>query len=184
MNKKAIILLAEGFEEIEAITCINILRRAKIKTLATGISSLTVTGSRKIKIKADTKINQSLSSYHACILPGGMPGAQNIATSPKAIKLIKEMAKKQKIIAAICASPAVVLSPLGLLDNKIATCYPEMKKNFSHSTTYKNKKVVVDRNIITSQGPATAFAFALKVVEELSGKKMSRHLKASTLYQD
>lgn len=180
MAKNAIILLAEGFEEIEAVVCIDLLRRAGIEVTVGGLKNLTVKGSRRIEIKAD-KIIKGDSSYDACILPGGMPGAENIASSDTAVQLIKKMAEKEKIIGAICASPAIVLAPLGLIDNKKATCYPGMESHFPDSAIYINNKVVIDKNIITSQGPATAFEFALKIIEKLSGKEISGKIRKAVL---
>ncbi len=182
MIKKAILPLAEGFEEIEAVVCIDLLRRAGIKVDVVGLTNLIISGSRKIRIKTTKKINQISYPYDACILAGGMPGAKNLASSTNINQLIKKMAREKKIIAAICASPAIILAPLGILDNKKATCYPGMEKSFSPSTIYKNKKVVVDENIITSQGPATAFQFALGIIEKLVGKKISDKVKESILY--
>ncbi|MFO8052879.1 MAG: DJ-1/PfpI family protein, partial [Candidatus Omnitrophota bacterium] len=117
----------------------------------------------------------------ACILPGGMPGAENLAKSESVKKLLLCLNNQEKTIAAICASPAVVLAPLGILDNKTATCYPGMEKSFSNSTIYKNQKVVIDKNIITSQGPATALKFALEIVEQLAGKEIANKVARATL---
>ncbi len=181
MAKKAMILLAEGFEEIEAVTSIDILRRAGIKVTITGIADLIVAGSRQLKIKADKKISEIESDYDAVILPGGMPGAENLANSNLVTALLKQLNNQKKIIAAICASPALVLAPLGILDNKIATGYPGTEKDFSNSTTYKKQEVVVDKNIITSQGPATALKFSLTIVEKLAGKEISDKVAKAAL---
>jgi 4-methyl-5(b-hydroxyethyl)-thiazole monophosphate biosynthesis len=183
MTKKAIVLLAEGFEEIEAITCIDILRRAGLTTIVAGITGLTVKGAQGLEIKANQKLNQSSFDYDACILPGGMPGADNLAASEKATGLIKKMENEKKIIAAICASPAIVLAPLGILNNKTATCYPGLESNFSNSTIYKNQEVVSHENIITGQGPASALKFALKITEHLAGKKISGKIAKATLFR-
>ncbi|MCF7893363.1 MAG: DJ-1/PfpI family protein [Candidatus Omnitrophica bacterium] len=182
MDKRAVILLAEGFEEIEAVTCIDILRRAGVKITISGLNSLAIEGSRKITIKAEKKLNQVSSDYDAIILPGGMPGAENLAKSDQVKTLLKKAENQGKIIAAICAAPAIVLSPLGILDNKTATCYPGMEENFSKTTTYKTKEVVTDGKIITSQGPATAMQFALKIVEKLLGKKISDKVAKAALF--
>ncbi len=181
MTKKAIILLAEGFEEIEAITCIDILRRSGIRTTAIGITDLIVKGSRGVEIKTDKTLDGLYLNCDAVILPGGMPGAENLAKSGSVKKLLFQLNNQEKIIAAICASPTLVLAPLGILDNKIATCYPGTEKDFSNSTTYKKQEVVVDKNIITSQGPATALKFSLKIVEKLISKEMSGRIKKATL---
>lgn len=181
MAKKIMLLLAEGFEEIEAVTCIDILRRAGIKVTITSIADLIVEGSHQLKIKADKKISEIRSDYDAVILPGGMPGAENLANSNQVTTLLKQLNNQKKIIAAICAAPALVLSPLGILENKNATCYPGMEKNFSKTTTYQNQQVVIDENIITSQGPATALQFSLKIIEQLLGEKTANKVSAAVL---
>ncbi|MFO8052868.1 MAG: DJ-1/PfpI family protein, partial [Candidatus Omnitrophota bacterium] len=118
MVKNTIILLAEGFEEIEAITCIDILRRAGINLTIAGVNDLIVKGSRSLEVKTDKKLDETSFESDACILPGGMPGAENLAKSESVKKLLLCLNNQEKTIAAICASPAVVLAPLGILDNK------------------------------------------------------------------
>ncbi|UCD15948.1 MAG: DJ-1/PfpI family protein [Candidatus Omnitrophota bacterium] len=181
MSKKAIVILADGFEEIEACTCIDILRRAGIEVTVTGLDDVKVTGSRRIVILADTTLNQVTLGVDACVLPGGMPGASNLAASEKVTTLIKRMYHEGKIIAAICASPAIVLAPLGILKNKSATCFPGMEDKFSIGTIYKEDPVVTDANVITSRGPGTALKFALKIVENLAGKEISEKVQKATL---
>lgn len=180
MPKKAIVILAEGFEEIEAVTCIDILRRADIEVTVAGLSEQ-VTGSRGVIITADKKLDDIATDFDACILPGGMPGATNLVSSEKVKSTIKDLNQRGKIIAAICASPAVVLAPIGVLENKSATCYPGMEGHFDNNTQYKTDNVVIDGNIITSRGPATALAFSLAIVEALCGKEVSNNLKKATL---
>ncbi len=174
MRKRALIILANGFEEIEAVTAIDILRRADIEVITAGISDIKVQGSHGITLIADKKLTAIKGDFDACVLPGGMPGAKNLASSEKVNSIIKQMNKNGKIIAAICASPAIVLAPLGILQNKTATCYPGMQENFSKETIYKKEPVVIAGNIITSRGPTTALLFALAIVEKLSGKKTSK----------
>lgn len=181
MNKKALILLADGFEEIEAITIIDCLRRVSIQITVCSLGDIVVSGSRNIKIQADMKLSEFKESFDALILPGGTRGAENLSKSGLVQELIKNSFKKNKIIAAICAAPALILSPLGILDNKKATCYPGMQNNFSAKTTYKEENVVVDANIITSRGPATAIEFSLKIIEILLGKKVALELKTKLL---
>jgi len=182
MQKKAIIILAEGFEEIETTTPIDLLRRSGIDVTVCGLVSNEIKGSRGMVIKADRIIDDIDEDYDACILPGGMPGASNLAESGKVSKLIKNMHKDDKIIAALCASPAVVLAPTGILDNKSATCYPGMENGFHKTTTPKEDDVVVDGNIITSRGPATAFSFSLKIIEMLCGKDTANLVQRATLF--
>jgi len=179
--KKAIILLAEGFEDIEAVTVIDIVRRAQIEVTVAGVGGRQIKASRATLVTADTTIEKIDSDYDACICPGGMPGASNLASSDKVRSLLMDMHTKGKIIAAICAAPAVVLAPLGILHGKSATCYPSMKDDLGSGITYKEDPVVIDGTVITSRGPATALSFALAIVEKLCGKEMSDAIRASTL---
>ncbi len=182
MKKKILVLLADGFEEIEAVTCVDVLRRASLEVATASISKRRmVCGSHGIKIQADIKLSDFSGLPHALVLPGGMPGAKNLSKSLSVINLIKRCHKNRKIVAAICASPAVVLVPAGVLTGKKVTCYPEFGKGFDAKTTYIDKKVVMDDNIITSQGPGTTFYFALKIVEALKGRKTAKIVKKRVL---
>ena len=181
MTKKALVILAEGFEEIEAVTSIDILRRSGVKVTIAGLNNLKIKGTNGINIIADRIMEEITPDFNACILPGGLPGANNLASSKKVKSLILEMNNQGKTIAAICASPAIVLAPWKILDNKKATCYTGMNKNFGSATTFVEENVVIDGNIITSRGPATSLLFALKIAEELTDKESSEKLKKSIL---
>jgi 4-methyl-5(b-hydroxyethyl)-thiazole monophosphate biosynthesis len=181
MAKKAVILLATGFEEIEAVTVIDILRRAGIEIIIAGLDETSVTGSHGITVSADKKLSDLKVDFDAVILPGGMPGAMHLNNSIEANDFIKTMFAKGVLIAAICAAPAVVLAPLGILDNKDATCYPGDQVDFGESTKHKDKAVVVDGNIITSQGPGTSMEFAFAIVEKLIGSETVKKLKKHAL---
>jgi len=181
MPIKAIVILAEGFEEIEAVTCIDVLRRAGIEVVVAGLNDLKVKAARNTLVLADKKLDDAGADFDACILPGGMPGAGNLAGSRAVNTLIKDMAAKNKLIAAICAAPPVVLIPTGVLKNRSATCYPGMNGSFGKDTVYKPASVVIDNNIITASGPATAMVFALAIVEKLCGKSVVDKLKKALL---
>lgn len=181
MAKKALVILADGVEEIEAVSCIDILRRAGINVTTAGLNDIKVTGSRKIILLADKKLSELTEEFDACVLPGGSTGAENLSHSEKVKSIIKQMHQKGKLIAAICASPAVVLAALGILDNKSATCFPGMQEYFNKNTTYKNSPVVIDGNVITSQGPGTSLLFALTIAEKLCGKEISDEVRKATL---
>ncbi len=183
MCKKALVVLAEGFEEIEAVTPIDILRRAGVSVTVAGVGKTRITGSRGlIPIECETTIEDADDLYDAIVLPGGMPGAKNLFESKIVQALTTTLAKSNKIVAAICATPAVLLAPLGILNNKKATCYPSMEEHFHASTSHSSDAVVVDRNIITSQGPATAFAFSLAIVEALYGIEKRNDVAHALLY--
>lgn len=182
MAKKAIIILADGFEEIEAITVIDILRRAGISVTVAGVTDTKIKGSHNIVVLADKKLDEIWPDYDACVLPGGMPGATNLASSQKVLSVITAMHNKGKIVAAICAAPSVVLAPTGILKGKSATGYPGMEKGFDKETIWKKDKVVIDGSIITSQGPATAIPFALAIAEKLAGKKIYQKVGKAALF--
>lgn len=183
MAKTAIVLLAEGFEEIEAVTVIDTLRRAGIRVTTAGIGSRKIKGSRDISIEADKTLEEAGDAFDAVILPGGMPGAANLSRSKNTSALIKKHFDQGKLIAAICAAPSVVLAPLGILKGRSVTGYPGMTEPFGKETAYKEDKVVIDGNIITSRGPATALAFALAIAEILAGKETSEKLKKAMLVE-
>ena len=170
MAKRAVIFLAEGFEETEAVTTIDVLRRAGIEVTVVGVDTKTVKASRGVVVKADILLTELDNDRDAYILPGGMPGAANLANNESIGKMLLQAQKADKLIAAICASPAIVLNPLSILKGKSATCYPGMEKDFGPDIHYTTEAVVVDGSIITSRGPATAMRFALAIVEKLVGK--------------
>lgn len=182
MQKKAVIILAEGFEEIEAIAPIDILRRAGIDICVASLNpeQSLVTGAHCIQIQTEMSLDKVGTDFDVCIFPGG-PGAKLLGESNLVKSLISTMFREDKIIAAICAAPALVLAPTGILDGKKATCYPTFEKNFSESTTFCNSKVVIDKNIITSRGPGTALDFSLAIVKKLTNENSTQILKEKLL---
>lgn len=167
--KKVAILLADGFEEIEALTPKDVLNRANFECDLVSINEdKYVKSTHKVTIVADKVLNEQedLSQYDMIVLPGGMPGAKYLSENEKVIKAIKEFNENNKFIAAICAAPALVLSKAGIVKNKKVTSYPGMD-NFLTDAIYQEDAVVQDENIITSRGPATAMQFAFKLVEVL-----------------
>ena len=179
MKKKALIILAEGFEEIEAVTPIDVLRRAQIEVTVAGLNpeEKLVKGSRDIIIKTEVSLERAGSDFDAVILPGGMPGANNLSKSNRVNSLLSTMNQEGKIIAAICAAPAVVLAPAKILDGKKATSFPGMENLFGKEVVFSDDDVVIDGNIITSKGVGTALRFALAIVEKLAGKEISETIK-------
>jgi 4-methyl-5(b-hydroxyethyl)-thiazole monophosphate biosynthesis len=192
MTKKAIVLLAEGFEEVEALTPIDYLRRAGVEVTTAAIGdSLTVKGRWSgLKVTADTTLAATLAEtakegtggWDAVILPGGMPGATNLAASNETGALLKDMAACGKLICAICASPALVLSPLGLLAGKKFTCYPGMEEKVKDGKWLEDR-VVIDGNIITSRGAGTAGEFAVAIIEKLIDKAAAKKIADAVLLQ-
>jgi 4-methyl-5(b-hydroxyethyl)-thiazole monophosphate biosynthesis len=168
MAKKALVFLADGFEEVEAVTPIDYLRRAGIEVTTVSISgSRTVKGSHGIPVTADALLTElPATSWDALVLPGGLPGASNLAASEETGTLLKAQAEAGRLVAAICASPAVVLAPLGLLKGRRFTCYPGMEAQVS-GAQWSEDKVVTDGNILTSRGAGTAGLFAAAVIGKL-----------------
>ena len=171
MSKNVLVPIAEGIEELEAITIIDILRRARANVTVASLSDdLAVTASRGCKLVADAPIAVCVENrYDLIVVPGGMPGAENLRDSKELTMMLKRQACEGGLYAAICASPAVVLAHHGLLEGKRATCYPSMVGSLGDNGTAE-QRVVVDGNCVTSQGPGTAMEFALKLVEMLMGE--------------
>lgn len=167
MATKVLVPIANGTEDIEAVTIIDVLRRACIEVTVASVEEITITASRGVKITADVCLADCADrDYDMIVLPGGMPGAENLRDCESLTQMLKAQAKADKYYAAICASPAIILQHHGLLSGKVATCYPTMSKDV---TGFVDNEVVVDGKCITSQGPATAMPFALKLIEVLLG---------------
>ena len=169
MSKHVLVPIADGIEEIEACTIIDVLRRAKIEVTVASVSDLQVTASRGVKIAADTLIADCRNkTYDGIALPGGMPGAEYLRDCTILTDMLKAQKAAGKLYAAICASPAVALAPHGLLDGKTATCYPSLQDKLPAPST---QRVVIDGNCITSRGPGTAMEFAVELIRQLLGDK-------------
>lgn len=188
MPKRAIVFLAEGFEEVEAVTPIDFLRRAGIEVITVAVGKdgkngkeRAVVGSHGVPVVADSTAGDIAGlSYDAVVLPGGMPGSKNLAASGEVDAVVREAAAKGKLIAAICAAPAVVLAPTGVLAGKKFTCFPGMEHEVS-GAVWQEKPVVVDGNLITSRGAGTAALFALAVIEYLLGREAADKIGKATL---
>lgn len=166
---KVLIPLAQGCEEIEAVSVINILRRGGIEALSAGLDAQPVKGSRGVMLIPDTTLDEALKhEFDMVVLPGGQPGTNNLKADPRIVALLKDMAKRGKYTCAICAAPSV-LAHAGLLEGKAATSFPGCLDD-SSGAQLKNAAVVRDGKVITSRGPGTAMDFALDLVEILAGK--------------
>ena len=174
--KKVFIFLADGFEEIEAIAPIDILRRAELDVVTVSISdSKTVTGAHGIKVEADQLFTETTfgeNDYY--VLPGGYDGMLNLSAHQGVNELLKKQHSEGKKLAAICASPSV-LGKLGILEGKEAICYPGFEGKLTGAVISK-KSVVEDGNVITGKGPGVAVQFALKIVESLKGKETANQV--------
>lgn len=183
--KKAAVLLKEGYEETEALLSADILRRAGIRCdLISMEETKTVISSHHFRVEADRMFADNLDDYDMIICPGGLPGATNLQSDQRVLNLIRKFDEDpNKWVAAICAAP-IVLASAGILKGKKATCYPseefiEQLKNAG--ADFQEEIVVKDGHIITSRGPATAFAFGYALVEALG--KNSESLKKSMCYE-
>lgn len=166
--KRSYLFLATGFEEIEALATVDVLRRANIDVCVVAVGDTTIVrGAHNIAVDADTTIaDANLADADWLILPGGLPGADNLLASDTLAEALKAHHSKGGRIAAICASPGVVLAPLEIVKNKQATAYPGFEdKLIEGGATPTGQRVTVDGNVVTANGPASAVPFALKIAE-------------------
>ncbi len=176
------VLLAEGFEIAEAMCPADVFRRAGIETVLVSVKdTLEVKASCGITVKADCLITAIENGFDAVFCPGGMPGAANLAQSWEVSELLVRTAQTG-IVAAICASPAAVLYPLGLLEGRRATCYPGCE-SFAPEFVFSPEGVIKDGNIITGRGPGWAFDIGLEIVAALISRDKSDEVKAALLYK-
>ena len=175
--KTALVLFADGSEELEAVTVINILRRGGVSVTVAGLHSGALRGSRGMVLQPDTTLDEALKhDYDMVVLPGGQPGANNLKADARVIKLVQQMAASARYVSAICAAPAV-LATAGLLDGKRATSFPGSLDAFP-KVSRQPQAVVEDGKLITSRGPGTAMDFALTLLERLAGKSTRDEVEA------
>jgi 4-methyl-5(b-hydroxyethyl)-thiazole monophosphate biosynthesis len=180
---KVYIFLADGFEEIEALTVVDLLRRANIDIVTISMTgNMLVTGSHRITTVAEALFNNlDYSDADMLVLPGGMPGTKNLGEHPGLDALLKDFAAKGKKIAAICAAPRV-LGTKGLLEGKKATCYPGHEEAL-HGAKLMREDVVIDSNIITSRGMGTAIDFSLAIIRKLKGAEEAKRISDQIQYR-
>lgn len=172
---KALVVISSGFEEIEAVTIIDVLRRAEVEVVVAGLEGDTVVGGHAIRMHVDTSIDQVVAQdFDAVVLPGGAANAVQLRDDARVQAGLKAAAAAQRLVCAICAAP-IALDRAGLLEGKRATSYPGSELP---SAEYVNDRVVEDGNVITSRGPGTSLEFALAIVRRLVG-----HVRATELRQ-
>jgi len=171
--------LAQGCEELEAVTVVDLLRRAGIGVVTAGLDAQPVRASRGMILLADMTLDAALQQeFDMIVLPGGLPGADHLRDDPRVIELLKKMAASDRYTAAICAAPRV-LARAGLLDGKRATSYPgALDIDAVPGIEYLEMPVVADGRVITSRGPGTAMDFALTLIEALAGKTKRDEVEA------
>ena len=179
--KKVYLFLAYGFEAVEALTAADLLRRADIEVITVSISSSNaVSGAHFIPVVADIKLDESgFEDADAIVLPGGLPGVDNLKECERLKEIIRENLEKGKYICAICAAPTM-LGEMGVLEGKKATCYPGCEGALK-GAEYKEDRVVVDGNIVTSRGVGTAIDFACEIIKLLEGERKSADVRKSIL---
>ena len=178
--KKILVAIAPGFEEIETITIVDILRRAGARVTLGATVEGVLKGSRGIKIEPDELLDTVLEKdFDLICLPGGQPGTDNLKNDERIEKILTRMQQEDKYIAAICAAPTV-LQKAGILKDKSITCHPSIKAHFD---SYIKDRVVVDGKVITSQSPGTAMEFSFKLVEILFGSERLKKVNDGVLAQ-
>ena len=171
--------LAEGCEELEAVTIIDLLRRAGINVVVAGLQEGPVKASRGVVLLPDTTLDTVIDEeFDMVVLPGGLPGADHLDQDPRIHKLLQRMAEQDKYTAAICAAPKV-LANAGMLEGRAATSYPGVIDAMGlPATRVLQQAVVVDGKVVTSRGPGTAMDFALELIEQLAGKSQRDAVEA------
>ena len=184
MSKKVLVILADGFEEVEALAPIDVLRRSGASVTVAGLKperGNLVRGAHDIWIRCDVELcDVREDRFDAIVLPGGMPGALNLHKSEVVNSMVLDTYKRGDLVCAICASPAFVLAPTGILDGKKATCYPGCEEKYSH-LDFCGERVVRDGNVITGAGPGTALEFGLLITEALFGKEVSSKIHSDMI---
>ena len=181
--KRVAVIFANGFEEIEALSVVDILRRADIDALCVGLDRALVVGAHGVSVKVDLLLSELREiELDAIVLPGGLPGAQNLADSKELGEILRRFDDNGKLICAICAAP-MALAKAGVLKDAF-TCYPGFETNVRADKNgyISDKNVICDHNIMTSRGPATAMEFALEIVKELNGTSSYESVRDGLLY--
>ena len=179
---KVLVPLANGFEEIEAMSIIDVLSRAGIEVVVAGLEKREVEGSNTgLKVIAHTVLDEvDVESLDMVVLPGGLPGSEYLAKSEKVKSIIKTLSGKNKPVGAICAAPWA-LKEAGVLEGKKHTNYPGFESHTGKDGYIADQKVVIDDNVVTSRGPGTAICFALEIVKMLQGEETYNQLKEGLL---
>lgn len=177
---RVVIILADGFEEVEAVAVVDVLRRAAIEVVVAGLHTGPLTSARRVQVIPDTVIDAiRAEDFDMVVLPGGQPGSDNLNSDDRVRKLLQEFHGKGKLTGAICAAP-YVLANTGILGGKRATCYPTYKDKLG-PVVYEEAPVVADGNVLTSRGPGTALDFGLAIVERFLGKARADQIRGEML---
>ncbi|MGD0283516.1 MAG: DJ-1 family glyoxalase III [Dissulfurispiraceae bacterium] len=176
------VLLADGFEEVEAMAIVDILRRADITVVIAGLHTGHIESARHVKVIPDTTIDAiHADNFDMLVLPGGQPGADNLNADQRVKGLVREFHDKGKLTGAICAAP-YVLANAGVLEGRQVTAYPTYENRLGNAR-YMDENVVSDGHILTSKGPGTALQFGIAIVEKLIGRERAEAIKEAMLLQ-
>ena len=182
---RVLVPIADGVEEIEAVTIINVLRRAGVEVVCAGLTEKPVTASRTVKLIPDRSLEEIIDeTFDMVVLPGGGNGVENLKRDPRIEVILRRMNGRHEWVTAICAAPTL-LAAYGLLEGRKATSHPSRREQTAlEKVDYREQRVVQDGHIITSRGPGTALEFALKLVEVLCGREKVGELKEAMLVRD
>jgi 4-methyl-5(b-hydroxyethyl)-thiazole monophosphate biosynthesis len=180
-TQRILVPLADGFEELEAVTIVDVLRRAGLDVVTAGLRAGPVRGAHGIAVQPDAELSKvDGASFQMMVLPGGMPGAENLKQDARVIALLRELHGSGRHVAAICAAP-MVLAHAGLLTGQPATAYPGFREKLTGAKVVEDQRVVKAGRVTTSQGPGTALEFALALVRELRGGGVADELARGML---
>ncbi len=185
MSKKVLVLLAEGFEPLEAIGSMDVMLRAELDVTIAAVGGNKKVTSSLSKISLDTDIlveEVNAADYDAVVMPGGIPGSTNLQTSPEVIKIVQDMNAQGKYVCAMCAAP-IVLATAGVLEGKNFTCYPAFLNQINAGKHIDGELAVTDGNVITAIGPAAAAQFGFAIVTALLGADTADAIAKGMLYK-
>ncbi len=177
--KRVLIPLAPGFEEVEALTAVDILRRAGAEVTLAGTVDGPIEGRNRIRVVADISMDEAGADYDMIVLPGGAAGTENLKKDRRVRKIVEDLHARKRFVAAICAAPSV-LSDVGITGASVITAHPSVRRKLK-AKRISEERVVVDGNLITSQGPGTAMEFAFRLVEILYGPEKAAEVNRGVL---
>ena len=182
MDKRVCVLLAPGYEEIEALTPVDYLRRAgAIVDIISTTDDIVVPSAHQVLVQADSFLDDIVSDdYEMVIIPGGLPGVPNLIANEKVMNFLKEMNNKTKWVTSLCAGPAV-LDAAGILAGKATTCYPGWEEKMKNFGSFSEDTVVVDGHVITARGAGAAGYFSLALIEQLLGAEVAEKVKEAVV---
>jgi 4-methyl-5(b-hydroxyethyl)-thiazole monophosphate biosynthesis len=182
-RKRVLVPLAEGFEEIEAVAIVDVLRRAEVEVVVAGLSGKRVLGAHGIALEADALLAEvDATTFDMLVLPGGMPGTTNLMADARVLAAVRELHARGRTTAAVCAAPRV-LAAAGVLAGREVTSHPSVRGMLAPAEVRSGPRVVRSGTIVTSQGPGTSIEFALELVRELAGPERAQALAAGMLVQ-